>query len=441
MHSFILYEHQSSPALDLPMNRWQAWQNFLEKTWQNRLWLVEDTQNHHSHQALLKLRPPYLQARNYVGYLRYDDLELHILPKIFDSPEPPDLRLIFQHLCYYLSYGFGWRMPHEIQTMDSIPVEAWSDLWIWLWLIFTENYLIEAARWQFEIRQEQSTYFKGQLKTKAYFQKNLGNGQWQRFPIQQDKLVYDHAFHRLLKYVHHRLRASNTSELLASRLRSVDFLLKEVNEQKFDINTARKIQLSRPSPEEAFILGFAKLFLVNEATHLSGEGYQGFSLLLPMERIYERFVSGFIRRHFPAWQAQEQSSDFLAQTKIEGRPVFQIRNDIYLPQHKQILDTKYQLRPYPFENEKTGISSEDMYQMLSYGLARNSEKVVLLYPAHFQEKNWEKKTTEFVVEGGLLGDRQIQVKAMDLPITRPNLVDNIDMMETKLKIQLQAILD
>jgi 5-methylcytosine-specific restriction endonuclease McrBC regulatory subunit McrC len=63
-----------------------------------------------------------------------------------------------------------------------------------------------------------------------------------------------------------------------------------------------------------------------------------------------------------------------------------------------------------------GVASEDMYQMLSYGLAKQCQDITLLYPTAYGTEPF--LSEDFEVKGGFLEDKSISVRAVDLDITQ-----------------------
>jgi 5-methylcytosine-specific restriction enzyme subunit McrC len=97
-----------------------------------------------------------------------------------------------------------------------------------------------------------------------------------------------------------------------------------------------------------------------------------------MEQVFENFVSGFIRQHFPAIQSRIQSTSYLA--TVQGENVFQMRNDIWLPETSVVIDIKYKILDNEPENIKSSILQSDLYQMLAYAVRRKATHVHLIYP-------------------------------------------------------------
>jgi 5-methylcytosine-specific restriction enzyme subunit McrC len=126
-----------------------------------------------------------------------------------------------------------------------------------------------------------------------------------------------------------------------------------------------------------------RFFLASQSLKLPEGDSDYFSFLVPMERVFEEFIAGFIRSHFSGLQPEVQSVYELA--RAEGKRVFGIKNDIWLPGSSVILDTKYKCIDSRPQDIFSQINQGDIYQMIAYAIRRNSTEVHLLYPQTMAE--------------------------------------------------------
>ena len=140
------------------------------------------------------------------------------------------------------------------------------------------------------------------------------------------------------------------------------------------------------------------------------------SLLFPMEYIFEDFIAGFLENKFSSeWKVEYQKSNMNLSSKPDA---FQMQHDIFLTLKKDktkriIVDTKYKLRGGDFkEDKKKGISQADMYQMVSYALRRGCKDVILLYPNIDEALN---ESDSFSVKSGFQEDVNISIVAAEVP--------------------------
>lgn len=112
------------------------------------------------------------------------------------------------------------------------------------------------------------------------------------------------------------------------------------------------------------------------------EDSKHWSLLLPMEYVFEEFIAGFLEKHFSEdWEVKYQKSEMY----LTDEQIFQMQHDIFLVSKRDnsikiIVDTKYKLRGNFKEDKKKGVAQNDLYQMTSYAFRRGCNNILLLYP-------------------------------------------------------------
>lgn len=385
MQLYEFGDYQTLPAtVDVP-----AFKAYVKQVWENRhifhqsqQW-AEPSQTEEQTadlrkqgQAILKFDGPDIQARNYVGFIHYNGLNINLLPKIFQY-SGFSTPVIFQHLLFYLSYVPGFSFPFAKQSLDSCNKGTPLQVCIHLFAAFTENTLASQAYLAYEEQQGSQAFMRGKLLANEYLRHHMARGQWQQLYTRHASLQYDNRFNQLIKHTARRL-LSLASRETQPLLESILFMLQEVSEQDFSSADIKNISITRLYEDQQDILHMCRFFLANEQLCPQEQGGNNFSFLLPMERVFEYFVAGFIRQHFPEWNIMMQSKEYLAVR--QGERFFQIINDIWMPQKGLVLDTKYKWLDSEPENLHKNISQADIYQMLAYAIGRNATQVHLLFP-------------------------------------------------------------
>ncbi len=171
----------------------------------------------------------------------------------------------------------------------------------------------------------------------------------------------------------------------------------------------------------------------------SHEDYEmrNWSLLFPMEIVFEEFIAGYIQKHFSdTFKVEVQKSDLYLHTSPNA---FNIQHDILLTNRntgeKIIVDTKYKPRWNLEKNDpKKGISQADMYQMISYAYRRETDRVLLIYPNTSEELADD---FVFLIDKGTK-DETIKIKVVDVPFWSR---DDYSFVEEKLKTKLGETFD
>jgi 5-methylcytosine-specific restriction endonuclease McrBC regulatory subunit McrC len=132
---------------------------------------------------------------------------------------------------------------------------------------------------------------------------------------------------------------------------------------------------SLPAGSQSRLLALCRWFLAGTAGNDEATNGDNFFYLVPAGRLFENFLTGFIRSHFPGWGAESQSAAYLGFSS--GKLAAPVRNDLWLPEKKLVVEIKYKkIPPGP-----AGVPATDIYQSLAYAVARQTSNVHLLYPA------------------------------------------------------------
>ena len=165
----------------------------------------------------------------------------------------------------------------------------------------------------------------------------------------------------------------------------------------------------------------ARLFLTGDWQSTTGGEATGFTLLFPMNELFERFIGQSLKRALGSGRVRLQDQTYSAliddTDKTTGKPkrLFNLRPDAVIetptsatdppialdtrwkrqstadgyrgrvrPGPPIVLDTKWKrLTPYEPGCERTlGVASSDVYQMLAYARAYGAGRLILLYPWH-----------------------------------------------------------
>ena len=441
MKKVILYEFDKAQEFVLSEKDRHEFEQYLQEIWETRYFFDQanysDTQQYNSSQKILDIYPGSVKARNYAGFIRFEETEIQIFPKIFAKSGNNDTHLIFRHLNYYLSYCNLLSLPFTVQMIDYQSSASVLDMWENLFVEITRQYLAQQPHFAYEHQVKKTAYLQGKLDMTAYIDRSISRGNWHQPVSSFNQWTLDNQFNQLVKYVFQLLHETQTRPDLDDQISEVLFLLRTCSFQHFKYQDCKDIYHQLSHPIQKTIVQFCEIFLLNGELNVQRGTENNFFFLLPMERVFEQFIAGFIQEHFPEEEAKYQSSSFLAKDKKDGSSAFLIKQDIYLPRKHQIIDTKYKIRSNHSSNQQTGIDTKDMYQMLSYGLSKNCKDMVLLYPKSFQDADYEVSNKEFVVDGELLGEHQIQIKACNLDISIAQESNFKEVLDQKIKLQLQ----
>ncbi len=339
---------------------------------------------YHGHRAL--------QVRNYAGVLATPDGQhIEILPKTGRShaAESHDsARAALLNMLRSLGYFRHLQLQNAQIACQKMPL---LEIFIGQFLD-SVNHLIKRGLRSDYVRTEDNLFFmKGKLLTAQQLKHNLVNQH--RFYVVYDEYELNRPVNRLihsaLKKVLRLSRSQQNHKLCRELLQPFsDVPLSQNIRQDFSM-----VQHSRGMGHYQSSLSWAKLILEGVSPLTSSGQTHAFSLLFPMESVFEAYVARILKKqlHGPLRLREQVSSKALVQFNREFW--FRLKPDLLIEKNSTpflVLDTKWKLLYSQKCNstEKFGLSQGDFYQMFAYGqkYLGGVGDMVLVYPqsAEFQ---------------------------------------------------------
>lgn len=382
-------------------------ENFLQEIWENRpsrpraenFYTSEDAPQLDSKQKFISFMqhkiPAKIQAQNYVGVVHYEDWTINLLPKIFnvgeDHNNTPEyfIRSCYDHILWWLSYCHKIRFPNYKDALSSSKADFFEIL-IYLFSSYTSKILSELVYQCYMEVEDETSFMKGRLNTPAYIREHISTGRWHKFQCVYEEFTIDNTFNRIVKHVSYILFTHTKDAENKKNLSEILFLLDEVNDEPMTSEDCARIQFNIMYDELKTVLDYCKLFLDNCISYNYKDELQLFAFLLPMEKVFEDFIAGFMQRHLTKMTITTQKTDSLA--RINEKEKYQIKADLFVEcgdgRQPIIADTKYKM-VYLKEGTKDGtdtkIAQSDLYQMLAYATRFKVQDIKLLYPITLDE--------------------------------------------------------
>lgn len=359
------------------------------------------------------------RARNYIGFIQTDDFFLEIYPKVFRmiEPTPANTRLFMKHMFFWFDYCRKWKFPFTRVNLENNECDSLPELIINLMAAQIQS-TVETYPLMLYIGLEESlTVPRGRINFDRYINNGFVTANQHILECDHEPLVFDNQLNRIIKYVSRQLLKKTKFNDSRRKLEQILFILDDVSDEGFVSGAMLdRIKLNSFFEEYQSVINICRLVLNDETYSNHYEEQHNWSLLFPMEYIFEDFIAGFIETELSAhWIVNYQKSDMYLTEK--PNQAFQMQHDIFLTSKKDksikvILDTKYKLRATIDDDKKQGVAQSDMYQMVSYGLRRGCTNVVLLYP-NFMETCRNPHT--YVVASGFDQQHQIKITAAEIP--------------------------
>jgi len=335
-----------------------------------------------------------LRARNFVGILQTrQGTTIEILPKIdlAGSGGIEEEKRIFLEMLRVWRDGPCRNMGDaDIRTMKNFPLlEVFIRMFLADLLELTRRGLARSYS-----RVENNLHvLKGKLVFSRHLRHNLIHRE--RFYVQYDEFSANRPVNRLLKSTVLLLQRVSRSAKNQALIHQARFYFEDIPESKDIAVDLGRAKVDRTMPLYTRLFPWVKLFLENSAPTT----YQGqcpvFSLLFPMERIFEDYVAHCLRQEMDGWKisTQEQAL-YLVEQNPKGKREFRMRPDIVARKHEKtlVMDTKW--KRLNKNNRHHDISQSDLYQLYAYGKKYAAKAKEGLNPVLYLLYPWNENFTK-----------------------------------------------
>lgn len=328
-----------------------------------------------------------IRLGNYAGLIALPDgATLEILPKINSADEAGELDT------YQSARASLLRM---IRHLPDCPFRTLTDAHLGaaqlpLWNVFVMAFLdaltaltrqgIQSAYQTVETNQP---FVRGRLQPARHLRENLIHAE--RVAVAFDVLTLDVPPNRVLKsaLVHVLPRVGTLR--LETRLYQLLSILHDVSpSDNLTADLARIRPLNRLFERYDLALEWAELLLTGRAFGPRTGNTSALSLLFPMQRVFEEYVSRGFRAFWAEGEVTTQESSAHLVEEHVGGPKFRLRPDILVRQSTRTLvfDTKWKAIDGSSPHRQYGIDSADLYQLFAYGKKYGASDVFLVYPTN-----------------------------------------------------------
>lgn len=285
--------------------------------------------------------------------------------------------------------------PRETAVANLELFDAPLSEWVMEQFLAALDHLLKRGlRFDYQRVEEEQRFLRGQLNVVAQMRQPPGRQHY--FQIRHDVFVPDRPENRVLKLALERvcqLTQQPDSWRLAHELRG---LLAEIPASARPHVDLRAWSNERLMAHYRAVKPWCELIL-NEQMPLAVSGqWQGMSLLFPMEKLFEKYVAGWLRTNLSpgAMLTAPARSEFLCQH--DGDSMFRLEPDLLVTagNRRWVLDTKWKWIDAGNRTDKYGLGQSDFYQLFAYGqkYLKGTGELVLIYPSH---SAFSKALTEF----------------------------------------------
>lgn len=334
-----------------------------------------------------------IRAKNFVGVLQIPGLTIEILPKI-DGLSGTELFAdddvqVRHNLLYMLSVSGHFTLFER--DLASQAVQRFSILES-LIFVFARRLLVELRRGQQHLyvsRVENLSCVKGKIFLQKHCTVNAAH--LHRMFVTYDEFESDTWLNRILKAaclkLHSMTRMSQTAQLLREALLEfADVDLQVIRSHHFDL-----VSMDRNAERFRELLAFCRLIFdeISPAAH-AGQ-ISTFSLLFPMESVFEAFVGAVIKKNAVEFGYSSSNVHLQAAGSAKwllreqnGTRRFRLKPDVLIENEDGttaiIIDTKWKRLVKDDVEAMNGLSQSDIYQLYAYSHRFQCKQNVLLFP-------------------------------------------------------------
>lgn len=435
----VLFEFHNTVEVGEP----NALKDYLHQVWNEhyaRL-INEETdyerENNKLYQPFLSFDGNYIRARNYVGFIQLNNNHIEIYPKVFKE-QPANSKLILQHLFFWFDYCRKWKFPFTRSKLDTLDNIDMPELIIYLMASKMLEIVSEQPIALYEQVEESLYTPRGRINFSRYLSSGFVRGNQHIIECDYEPFVFDNRLNRVIKYTSRLLLNKTKFTENQNILQELIVILDEVNDQPCSYYELESVVLSPLFEAYVDVVDICKTVLQNLMYSNQQYDLSQWSLLFPMEYVFEDFIAGFLENKFSTkWKVEYQKSNMNLSSNPEA---FNMQHDIFLTSRNDItksiiIDTKYKLRDRNFKDDKKkSIAQQDMYQMVSYALRRGCNNVLILYPNIGESIN---EADTFTIKSGFPEQDEICITAAEVPFWS---LGNIKELPGMLYIHLNEIL-
>ncbi len=374
-----------------------------------------------------------IKVKNYVGLIQLKNgYQIEILPKIDlsngkntrEKDNIEETKKIFLRMLLSLKDFSGKISNHA--NLNACKMNIY-EIFINMYLEQTKALVKQGLKSSYTEQEDNLKFFKGKLNINEHIKYNFAHKE--RFYVSYDEFMPNRAENKLIKATLLKLKKITSSAQNSKEIYQLLGYFDNIDVSTNFDNDFSKTSIDRSTKLYEPLMRWSKVFLYNKSfTNFSGSTVS-YSLLFPMEKIFESYVAQQIKQILSprGWDISIQDKEYHlfykhvkdSKQSTSGYPVFSLRPDIVIRSNNNesnntitvVLDTKW--KRLNKNNSNYNISQGDMYQMYAYSKKCNCSYVWLLYPKT-EDMNMEVMDVFFKSKDGSKDGTILQVFFVDL---------------------------
>lgn len=329
-----------------------------------------------------------IKAKNYVGTIQTPNgIVIEILPKIYFRDENMTINNTKKLLINMLKHTRD--IPFKNFSMSNLGTTDGNilDVFINMFLDEVSNLIKKTLKSSYVQEEDNLNYLKGKLLLDKHIVRN--SIRKDKFYVQFDEYSNNIPENRILKSTLLKLSNITSNSKIQNRIRTYLFAFLEIQPSiNYKMDFA-KCTSNRLMQDYKLCLEWSKIFLENKGFNIYTGESKAYSLLYPMDRVFESYIANNILKSdlFSEFDVIIQAKKHTAKYLFDYPKKFKLKPDIIIKSEEGtiIFDTKWKSL-YNDSNKNYGISQLDMYQMYAYAKKYGANKVILIYPYSEESK-------------------------------------------------------
>ena len=348
-----------------------------------------------------------LHSSQFIGAIALPNRLIEIKPKI-------DIQNIF----FMLTYAYELADFRK----EEFPYEETEDIFEFLVDIYTQH-LQDLVRRQ-GLHKGYVDYEEnlGSVKGRILILENMRINPFMHHQIycKYSELTVDILENQILRYTLSRLSRNHyKNPELPRRIRNLQYHFDEVSLEYLTEDVFSKLNYTRLNQHYESIHNMSRIFIRNMGLEYELGESKFPSFLLDMNLLFQDFITGYITPRLPCEILPKESVYLDEKEKIKTEPDIRIKkNDKDL----LVLDTKWK------KIKDKEIKHSDIYQVLSYTIALDIDRGVLIYPEHEIENNQEKEI-EYTIKNV---NKKIKILTVNLGRDKESLEEDMGKLIEKI---------
>jgi len=372
-----------------------------------------------------------LKAKNYVGVIQIENLNIEILPKIYDNKKEDETRHIFiEMLKTLLNINEIQVNKADLSTTKNRNI---YEIFIKMFIESVDKLIHKGIKSQYLEKEENQPFLKGKIQFNQHIKQNYIHKE--RFYVSFDEYMPNRVENRLLKSTISLLLKKTRNYENKKNLRQQLFIFDEVDFSFNHETDIKKVNLHRGMEHYDIPIKFSKLFLTHQSfTSLRGKE-NVFALLFPMNTLFEKYMEFVLENSKEQLGIKKvvvngEKNEYLLNSK-DGCKMARLEPDYLLKMKNAkdiVTDAKWKILEEKEDKKKNcnkmSISSNDIYQIFAYLNFYDCEDTAFLFVPKAEIE--DETTLYYQFNKDRVTDKKIRIIPIDLKeLTKSHQLKNI----------------